>query len=107
MEAVLDPILDRIVNTLTREFDVRRIVLFGSRAMGTNRVDSDYDVLVEVASDIPYWERQQRGYAAFGLRDWGLDLIIKTGPEMDRSRQLLGSVANTADSEGRVIYART
>lgn len=31
--------------------DLREVVLFGSRAMGTNRPDSDYDIAVFVADD--------------------------------------------------------
>ena len=33
---------------------VRHIALFGSRARGTHRADSDVDLLVEVADDAPF-----------------------------------------------------
>lgn len=33
---------------------VRHIALFGSRARGTNRPDSDIDILVEVLEDTPF-----------------------------------------------------
>jgi predicted nucleotidyltransferase len=99
-------ILQTIVERLRATFDVRRVVLFGSRAKGAARPDSDFDILVEVDSDARYWQRQRLGYAAFGPRDWSMDLVVKTPQEMERSRRVRGSVVQAAETEGRVLFER-
>lgn len=99
-------VLQNIVERMRETFDVRRIVLFGSRARGKAKPDSDFDILVEVDSDANYWERQRRGYDAFDERDWSMDLIVKTSAEMERSRRMAGSIVQAAETEGRVIYER-
>jgi len=43
-----DPILDDIVARLVHTYHPLRIYLFGSRATGTYRIDSDYDILLVV-----------------------------------------------------------
>ena len=37
---------------VTREYPIRKITLFGSRAEGTNRVDSDVDFIVEFSEPV-------------------------------------------------------
>lgn len=98
--------LQTIVGKMRETFEVRRIVLFGSRARGNSRPDRDFDVLVEVDSDTRYWERQHQAYRALRIRDWSLDLIVKTPVEMERSRKVWGSIVRAADTEGRVMYER-
>ncbi len=41
-----DPVLNEIVDRITRVFPVRQIILFGSRAHGEAGAESDYDVAV-------------------------------------------------------------
>jgi uncharacterized protein len=97
-------VLRTIVERMCDTFDVRRIVLFGSRARGEARPDSDFDVLVEVDSDTKYWERQRRGYGAFGPRDWSMDLVVKNPAEMERSRKMARSIVRIAERQGQVLY---
>jgi uncharacterized protein len=41
-----DPILDRIVSAIYSQDKSAQIYLFGSRARGDNRTDSDWDILI-------------------------------------------------------------
>jgi predicted nucleotidyltransferase len=41
-----DPILDRIVAAIQSQDPLAQIYLFGSRARGDNRSDSDWDILI-------------------------------------------------------------
>ena len=54
-EALMLQTIDDVVERLVREYDPDRIILFGSRALGTATEDSDIDLLVvkETASRFP------------------------------------------------------
>ena len=74
-----DPILTRVRDALTAMYgdNIDRIVLFGSRARGDAREDSDYDVAVFL-KDLPdRWEEMGR------LADLRVDLIDETGVFFD------------------------
>lgn len=51
MAAKRDRKLKKIVEVLKKEFGPSRMFLFGSRANGTNRQDSDYDFVLVVPGD--------------------------------------------------------
>jgi predicted nucleotidyltransferase len=83
------------------------IYLFGSRARGNARPDSDYDLLVVVADDAP---REARSLAATTrvARDPGvaLDIIPCRRSVFERRRNSLGTLSYLAAHEGRLVYGR-
>jgi predicted nucleotidyltransferase len=82
----------------------RRILLFGSRAKGDARLDSDYDVLVVTPSDLrPALRCVVARRALYGLPA-AFDLIVLTPDEFDREREFLGGVVRTAAREGKVLH---
>lgn len=48
MASNLDPKLEQITKTLKEAFATSRLFLFGSRANGTHRADSDYDFVMVI-----------------------------------------------------------
>jgi hypothetical protein len=46
-----DIIKEKVLKLITR-YPIKRIVLFGSRAVGTNRDDSDVDLIIEFLSPV-------------------------------------------------------
>lgn len=66
------PILDLIRNTIREQEPTVEIILYGSRARGDARPDSDWDVLVIV--DKPHLNLKERGTFDYDLWEKGLDI---------------------------------
>lgn len=56
-----DPLLSRLKDELQKLYGERlkQVLLYGSRARGDHREDSDYDVLVVLQSPFDWWEEQR------------------------------------------------
>jgi len=103
--AVADPLLDEAVRRLADAFQPEAIYLFGSRARGDNRPDSDYDLMVIVSqSDLPPHRRAQAAHRALhGIRV-AADMLVWTHEEFEHFLPVPGSLAATVLREGRRLY---
>jgi predicted nucleotidyltransferase len=70
-----DPILKRFRAALDEIYGDRleRVVLFGSRARGDARLDSDYDIAVFLADPDSFWKESGR------IAEVGADILYATG----------------------------
>lgn len=100
-----DALLQEITRRIAERWRPARIVLFGSRARGEARADSDVDLFVEMESVLPLPERAIEISRLFGLRDWGLDLVVYTPAEVARLRPVGGTLLETIEREGKLLYA--
>lgn len=101
-DSVLSEIVRRLIETLQPE----RIYLFGSRARGDAREDSDYDLLVVVKERTDEGrEMEQRAYGAM----WGLrapfEIVVMTADYFDWMLDAAASLPATVQREGRLLYA--
>ena len=99
-----EEILGDLTRLLVERFGARRVVLFGSRARGDARPDSDFDVFAEMESTDRPPERNARIPAEIGLRPWSLDLLVYTPDEVARVRPMPGTLLSMTESEGRVLH---
>ena len=90
-----------IYDRLKSSFDVKRMILFGSRATGRSSLESDYDLLVIAETDIPFIQRQGLALMALGKRDFPVDLLVYTSHEAERAAETPGSTVYWAFKEGR------
>ena len=108
MSNVTTAILHRIVRTIVDEVDPEQVVLFGSRARGDARPDSDVDLLV-VESE-PFGAGRSRHSEmlrldrALAATPVAKDVLVYSREEMERWRDSLNHVAARALREGRVLY---
>ncbi|HEY1631509.1 MAG TPA: nucleotidyltransferase domain-containing protein [Rhizomicrobium sp.] len=70
--APTDPVLARLKAELAALYGARlkQVLLYGSRARGDHREDSDYDVLVVLEGPLDYWTEQKRLSRLSGNLTW-------------------------------------
>lgn len=93
-----DPYIGRIVEFLLHYYEPRKIYLFGSRAKGTNRPDSDYDIAVEMDETSSNLSVNRYDW---GLTEFPIDFVCmkKIDPE-------LSAVAKEILDFGVILYER-
>lgn len=95
-----------ILERLQGRFDIERVVLFGSRARGDAKPDSDYDVLVIANSNMDFVPRQAAARRAVGRVGAALDLLVYTPSEARTAAAIPGTALYWATLEGKEVYAR-
>ena len=80
--------------------------MFGSRARGDARPDSDLDLMVEMESADPPAQRVRALLALFGLRRWAMDVVVFTPQAVVEQRRYRNSLIRVIEAEGRVLYVQ-
>lgn len=101
-----EALIQEIVRKIVAAFNPRRIILFGSRARGNERADSDIDLFIEMETNLHPIKRRTQIRELFERQWWGMDLIVKTPEEVIRERNSLISLVPDIESEGKVLYER-
>ena len=98
--------IDKMVRRIAVRFDPDQIILFGSRARGTARPDSDVDLLVVMPVTGSKREKQIEIRCALHDIRVAKDIIVATPDEVERRRNIVGTIIRPALREGKVLYAR-
>ncbi|MFQ5828278.1 MAG: nucleotidyltransferase domain-containing protein [Candidatus Methylomirabilia bacterium] len=87
---------------------VRRIILFGSRARGDARPDSDFDLLVVLRDIVPGETRSCRLalYRAFEGAGVVAEPWVMGEEEFEETKGVIGGLAYPAWKEGVVLYEK-
>ena len=101
----MKPTIEAIKSTVLSVFpDAERIVLFGSRAAGSHREDSDYDLLIVVAT--PLRPARRGAIVRLALRKFeaSFDIMVFTPEEFRQQARMKSSAVYSAISGGRVLH---
>jgi predicted nucleotidyltransferase len=87
---------------------IRRIILFGSRARGDAKPDSDLDLLVVTRQATPTEQRAYRQSLYRVCRGFGLPVEphVMSEETFEESRSVIGGLAYPASTEGVTLYWR-
>ena len=102
-------LLEQIVDALRAAGQPERVILFGSRARGDARPESDFDLLIVQAPqpDSSRWQELRR--LRQGLRRFPIakDLLLFRPAEFEYWRESLNHVVGRSLREGRLLYERS
>lgn len=99
-------LLDEVVRRIVEAGNPEKIVLFGSRARGDFREDSDIDLLVVEESDLPRFKRSPKYLVATVGLFPAKDIVVWTPAEVARWANVPNSFAATTLREGKILYER-
>lgn len=100
-----DKKLDQIIALLKKEFKPSRMFLFGSRANGTARADSDYDFVLVVPGDKKsrFTNLTKASELLWDQFKVSADVFVYSQKEFDEWKGEFSSIPETAMNTGREI----
>ena len=105
MTAPLVP--SELLDGIVAYFHPRRVILFGSRARGDARVDSDIDLLVILDDDAPPALRTLKaGYESRRGYNHPVDVIPVREAAYRKRAKIAGALAYEAETDGVLVYER-
>jgi predicted nucleotidyltransferase len=104
---ISDDVLSEIRERLVSRFHPDKIILFGSQARGTADKRSDIDLLV-----ICRFKGKRRRLIVEMIRslielDYAFDVVVLKPEEMERDRNIPGTIGRYAYKEGKTVYELT
>lgn len=99
-------VIAEAVRRIVEGFAPEQIILFGSHARGTAGPDSDADFLVVMP--VSGSKRRKAIEIDLALAEIGMpkDVIVVTPEEVERYRNVVGTIIYPALREGKVLYDR-
>ncbi|HET9209308.1 MAG TPA: nucleotidyltransferase domain-containing protein [Thermoanaerobaculia bacterium] len=99
-----DPVIDRIVKIIAEAIRPQKIILFGSRATGTARPDSDLDLVVIYAGEKSKRQVKLDIHRLMEPASLPMDLFVLSPEEMLRQRHVANTLAREVAERGVTVY---
>ena len=96
-----------LLKSVVDYFNPRKVILFGSRARGDARPDSDHDLLVIVDDDTPAIKLHWRSiHEARRRYRRAVDIVAYRQSTYDGEVGVIGTLAHMAEANGVVVFDR-
>ncbi len=99
-------LLDEITRRIREVSDPEQIILFGSRARGDSRPDSDVDLLIIKDNIASTRAEAGRIYRALSNISLPIDVVVVRPAYVEQYKDIIGTIVRPALREGKVLYAR-
>jgi predicted nucleotidyltransferase len=110
MIAVTEQVMDEMVQAIVREINPEQIYLFGSRARGNARSDSDIDLLIVEREPFgPHrsrWQELARIRQALSAFRVSKDILVYSRDEVTRWQHAMNHIISRGLREGKLLYER-
>jgi predicted nucleotidyltransferase len=97
-------LIQEIVRRIVKAIQPEKVILFGSRARGTARPESDIDLLVIARSTQPRHRRAAPLYGALSDILTPMDIVVYSPEEVQEWSEVRQAFVTTAIREGQVLY---
>jgi HEPN domain-containing protein/predicted nucleotidyltransferase len=102
---VAQPQLERIVDAIRDHISPELILLFGSRAMGGAREDSDYDLMVVLHDGSDLKRHQRDTYDALHSIGIAADVLVRSASDYQRRQSDPGFLDWLVSRQGVLLYS--
>ena len=102
----IDAAIQQMVEIIVEGWDPVQIILFGSRARGDHREDSDVDLLVVLDEVADYAGQRSAISRALDCTRTARDIKLATPSEVVRQATVAGTIERAAMVEGRTLHVR-
>src|SRR3954447_5085167 len=99
-----DPAVERVVKIIAEAIHPQKIILFGSRATGTARPDSDLDLVVIYAGEKSKRQVKLDIHRLMEPASLPMDLFVLSPEEMRRQRHVANTLAREVAERGVTVY---
>ncbi len=83
---------------------IRRVILYGSRALGSATEESDFDFLVVEKDPVSKRDEMRRLRQCLKDLDYPVDVWVMGEEEFEETRNVIGGLAYPAHKYGLVLY---
>ena len=103
----VDAKVRKVVRKIAQWADPDKIILFGSRAHGGAREDSDIDLLVIYSGPKSKRELQVGIHKLFEHPDFSMDLFVMSPEELEAQKDVANTLAREVTERGVVCFGRS
>ena len=97
--------IDKIVKNIVRNYKPEKIILFGSRAYGSPKKESDIDLLVIKNTNLPRYKRAREiRKHLWGITNTPKDILVYTPWEVDEWKNVKESFITSIIKKGKTVY---